>query len=912
MASTASLNTLSSMQTSWWNRLSLRTKATVLAIVLGTVPVLGIGGTAYYFASESFTKSITQAQQNKANSLGAKISQFMAERNGDIQILSSLPIIKNPKIRAITSLEEKEAVFNRFLDAYLTYDSIAVFDLDGNVIVQSIGNKLGNHSDRKYFQDALKTGLPVISAPEVSKSTGKISIHFVAAIKDQASGKNIAVVRARMPINRLDEIIRDFSKNGDEYHVIDQSGTMFLASEKMQIGRQAKNDFSAFAKLQSANKAGTAIDIDQMDKAQQFLAYAPLNKIPGAPLIPWEILIATDTKIAFATLNSLLFTLELGIGVTILLVGALAAYLANRATRPIVASAEAVAKIGQGELSTRVVVSGQDEIATLGSNINSMAQQIQTLVQSQTESLDKIQQSEDRLRRQNMVLMSLSQREDTGNLIDLLQEIVEAAVQTLGVERASVWFYNETRSAISCADLYERTSGQHSNGIELSAVDYPEYFKALHSQRVIAAHDAHIHPATREFSEGYLTTLGINSVLDAQIQGVGTIAGVLCCEHIGPERQWTLEEQTFITSLSEAITLAMQSQERERAEAELRASEQEQREKNESLQRELLKLLMEVESASDGDLTVRADVSAGEIGIVADFFNAIIESMRDIVAQVKESAAQVNTSLSEDEEAMGALAQESLQQTQKIQKMLESVENMAISIQEVANNASQAAKVARTASSKALLGGEAMDRTVDSILQLRETVADTSKKVKQLGESSQQISKVVSLINQIALQTNLLAINASIEAARAGEEGRGFAVVAEEVGALAAQSAAATKDIEKLVESIQYSTSEVVDAMERGTTQVVEGSGRVEEAKLSLGQIIEESRQIDELVQSISEFTVSQTQTSEMVKTLMQELTQSAALSSESSGKVSHSIRATAGIAAKLQDTVDTFKVVAQ
>jgi methyl-accepting chemotaxis protein PixJ len=497
-------------------------------------------------------------------------------------------------------------------------------------------------------------------------------------------------------------------------------------------------------------------------------------------------------------------------------------------------------------------------------------------------------------------------------LMDLLKEIVEAAVQTLDVERASVWFYNADRSAIRCVDLYERMANNHSEGIDLSADTYPGYFKALATQRVIAATNAHTHPATQEFSEEYLTPLGINSILNAQIQGVGMTAGVLCCEKVGPQRQWTLEEQTFITSLSEAITLAIQSQERERAEAELRTSEQEQREKNESLQRELLKLLMEVESASDGDLTVRADVSAGEIGIVADFFNAIIESMRDIVSQVKQSAAQVNTSLSEDEEAMGALAQESLQQTQKIQQMLESVEQMALSIQEVANNARQAAKVARTASSTAQLGGEAMDRTVDSILQLRETVADTSKKVKQLGESSQQISKVVSLINQIALQTNLLAINASIEAARAGEEGRGFAVVAEEVGALAAQSAAATKDIEKIVESIQYSTSEVVDAMERGTTQVVEGSGRVEEAKLSLGQIIEESRQIDELVQSISEFTVSQTQTSERVKTLMQELTQSAALSSESSDKVSHSIRETAGIAAKLQVTVDTFKVVAQ
>ena len=145
-------------------------------------------------------------------------------------------------------------------------------------------------------------------------------------------------------------------------------------------------------------------------------------------------------------------------------------------------------------------------------------------------------------------------------------------------------------------------------------------------------------------------------------------------------------------------------------------------------------------------------------------------------------------------------------------------------------------KLLVTASTNATEGGKAMDRTVESIVQLRETVGETAKKVKRLGESSQQISKVISLINQIALQTNLLAINASIEAARAGEEGRGFAVVAEEVGQLAAQSAAATKEIEQIVENIQLETSQVVEAMELGTTQVVEGTHLVEEAKQSLEQ----------------------------------------------------------------------------
>ena len=202
-----------------------------------------------------------------------------------------------------------------------------------------------------------------------------------------------------------------------------------------------------------------------------------------------------------------------------------------------------------------------------------------------------------------------------------------------------------------------------------------------------------------------------------------------------------------------------------------------------------------------------------------------------------------------------------------------------------------------------------MERTVESISQLRSTVAETAKKVKRLGESSQQISKVISLINQIALQTNLLAINASIEAARAGEEGRGFAVVAEEVGELAAQSTAATKEIEQIVENIQLETSEVVEAMELGTSQVVEGTRLVEETKQSLGQIVEVSRQIDQLVQSISGATVSQAQTSESVTKLMEEIAQISEKTSDSSRTVSGSLQETVAIAQQLQASVGAFKV---
>jgi twitching motility protein PilJ len=353
---------------------------------------------------------------------------------------------------------------------------------------------------------------------------------------------------------------------------------------------------------------------------------------------------------------------------------------------------------------------------------------------------------------------------------------------------------------------------------------------------------------------------------------------------------------------NEAVKLEQVRQETEKLAAQ-------ERQRSESLQRELLRFLTNVEEASQGNLTVRADISAGEIGIVADMFNSIIESVRDIVSQVKQAATQVSGSVSENEIAIGRLADKAIAQTVQITKTLDSIEAMTDSIQQVADNAKTAAQVARAASATAELSGEDMELTVDSIVQLRDTVAETAKKIKRLGEASQQISKAVSLINDLALQTNLLAVNASIEAARAGEEGQGFAVVAAEVGQLAAQSAAATKEIEQIVNAIQQETTAAIKAMKASTVQVEEGSRLVEKTKQSLERIVVVSGQVDDLLQSISQATISQVDTSEKVTQLMEDVAKISEQTSDSSRQVSSALQETVEIAKQLQESVGTFRI---
>ncbi len=344
-------------------------------------------------------------------------------------------------------------------------------------------------------------------------------------------------------------------------------------------------------------------------------------------------------------------------------------------------------------------------------------------------------------------------------------------------------------------------------------------------------------------------------------------------------------------------------------EAQRKAAEQEQA--KEDLQRQVIRLLDDVEGAARGDLTVQAVVGPDVLGAVADSFNLTIQNLREIVQQVTRAARQVTKGANENEAFARSLSSDALRQAEELAVTLNSVKVMTDSIQRVAESAREAEEVARTASTTALKGGDAVERTVAGILQIRETVAETTRKVKRLAESSQEISKIVALISAIASRTNLLALNASIEAARAGEAGKGFAIVADEVRQLADRSAKSLREIEQIVLQIQGETSSVMAAMEEGVGQVIEGTKRAEQAKRSLEEIIQVSNKIDALVRSITADTVEQTLTSRAVTQVMQSVELTAQETSQEAQRVSGSLQNLVGVARDLLASVERFRVEA-
>ena len=343
--------------------------------------------------------------------------------------------------------------------------------------------------------------------------------------------------------------------------------------------------------------------------------------------------------------------------------------------------------------------------------------------------------------------------------------------------------------------------------------------------------------------------------------------------------------------------------------ATLRRAAEHQARQNERNQQAILRLLDELSSLADGDLTVQATVTEDITGAIADSINYAIEALRELVVTINDSAIKLDGATRQTQAISTHLAKASSAQSKQIGSASESVAAMAASTEEVSGNAERSADVARHSVDIAHKGGDAVRRTIDGMNAIRENIQETSKRIKRLGESSQEIGNIVELINDIAEQTNILALNASIQASMAGEAGRGFAVVADEVQRLAERAANATKQIEALVRTIQADTNEAVVSMERTTTDVVGGALLAENAGAALEEIEQVSNQIASLVQNISASARQQAGVSQSISRNMQVLREISSQTAESTSATSSSIGKLAELAAQLRKSVSGFRL---
>jgi methyl-accepting chemotaxis protein len=444
------------MSTKLWTKvttLSFKTKAILIAIALGVTPVAAIGTLNYLQIQSALQQKTSNYQKDRVESVADKLNRFVFERNGDVAVLSSLPIFVNAKVGAIVSPADKNKLLDKFVATYQVYDSIAAFDIKGNLIAQSKGESLTkiNHLNRQYFQDALKTGKTVISAPEASKYTGKISVFFAAPIRDVVTNQIIGVVRTRSPVDKLAASLQDFGTKTENYHILDrQNNKVFISSNgeyankpesPEMIAARTKNQMITYRSLMANNP-------------MELISTAPFKKLEGMSELPWTAVTTVDEQAAYSETQGLLWTIlfaaiatsGLTIGLSVLFADRVSKYIqktiatittsANEITDTVQSQEITVNQQANSAISTTDSINEleiiSDQTAQQADDSANGAQQALTLAEEGTQAVQKTihEMSDLRDRVDEIAQQIVNLGEQTGQITTVSDLVSDLAKQT--------------------------------------------------------------------------------------------------------------------------------------------------------------------------------------------------------------------------------------------------------------------------------------------------------------------------------------------------------------------------------------------------------------------------------------------------------------------------------------------------
>ena len=482
--------------------LNLKQQTMLMAVVASTLPVLTIGAVTHQAANRVLIQQNETAQRARAADLQRTVYLFMEEREHDIRIMANLSIFTRADLREQLSAQEKGEILDQLMAEYEIYDSIAVFDIEGNVVAQTTGTALRNHLDRSYIQTALETEQVVLSQPIISTTAGTFSIYAANVIRDADTQQVIGFVRSRMAVEVFKTILESYNSEDEDYYLISQNDEVFLDSNNIYFTQilstgetfthpnheasfQIYDLFPTLASSVQAAQSTTLLASNTRTNDQEFLTYNPPLVNDGLPDVGWQTVVTKNRALVLEPQRELERIVLLGTGLTALLVGISAAYFSNKIIQPVLSAADTAQALGQGKLEARAEVIGPPELRQLGSNINSMAQRIQQLLteraqktahlkdlnQQLSQRTEQLEQevgerkhTEAALRQSQAQLVQTEKMSSLGQLVAGIAHEINNPVNFIHGNLRHVKTY--TQDLLNLIDFYQQESPEMNEGLQ--------------------------------------------------------------------------------------------------------------------------------------------------------------------------------------------------------------------------------------------------------------------------------------------------------------------------------------------------------------------------------------------------------------------------------------------------------------
>ncbi len=793
---------------SGWQQSSLKTKTVVVAIALSVLPVMVAEIAEFFYNNNLLRDKVTQDQEAKAILLGEGLNRFMGERYSDIQMLANSTILNDSRIAAETSLQAKQKILNQFIQSHAVYDSVALIDLDGKPTL-SVGIPAAeNYKESDFFKEALTTKRAVVGSPKKSEVNGVYSIFVAAPVIDTVTEKVIGVVRTRMPAAKVEEVFQDNPYFKQREHLfMDREGLVFSGTRKDEVGQPISRVFSAFSAFNLRQGVGT-IATKNPQGASLLASYVPLKQLPTGPDLKWSIILAQDVG-GLQSEQQRLVLIYFGIVIVSALgIGAIAALLSNRMTRPILEACSALQKLKQGDLDTRLSVQGEDELAVLGRNINGMAAQMQAFVRQKETEAERAQ-----LVQRITLHISKSLKQE-----DILKAATQNTRQALKLDRVLVYQFGEDWSGTivqEAVDPARSSAIAHSIRGSWFVEGYLENYRQ--GETVATPNVSEAGLTSRQLEQ--LESLNVKANLTAPIfvdrQLIALFIGHQCSE----PRIWQPEDIDLFAKVAIQIGFAWEQANRLK---QVETAWQDQRDETKSLRSQLMHPLADVETA-----------------------------------------------LIKDEKTVRDLAAALHSQLESSTLTFRSVEQMSHAIQTISDQVQSMSVFSKTVAATAEAGEASADRSAQQVETVQAETYKAIDKIKHLEKSSQRMAIVISQMKEFATQTaaqlSVFAVNTSLEASRAKEGGQ-LAHLASEMRELAHRSVTTTQAIEQTINEIQQEIAGAVALLNSGTTQATAGAQSIQEARQKLRQILDTSEQLDQIVFAITKAVRLQNQTAQTAR----------------------------------------------